>query len=115
MDVARLAEMTSDMLTVRRVFGEPYERDGVTVIPTATVRGGAGGGGGKRGRSGGEEQEGDGGGFSVVAKPAGVYVMSDGKVRWVPPVDINRIVVGGQLVGMAAILLIRLIIKRRAA
>jgi hypothetical protein len=28
MDVARLAEMTSDMLTVRRVFGEAYEREG---------------------------------------------------------------------------------------
>lgn len=115
MDVARLAEMTSDMLTVRRVFGEAYERDGVTIIPCATVRGGAGGGGGKEERSGGKEQEGEGGGFGVLAKPAGVYVISGGKVRWVPPVDVNRIVAGGQLVGLAAILLVRLIIKKRAA
>ncbi len=51
----------------------------------------------------------------MLAKPAGVYVVSGGKVRWVPPVDVNRIVAGGQLVGLAAILLVRLIIKRRVA
>lgn len=115
MDVVRLAEVTNDVLIVRRVFGEAYECDGVTVIPCATVRGGAGGGGGKQGRADGkEEDEGEGGGFVVLAKPAGVYVVSGGKVRWVPPVDVNRIVAGGQLVGLAAILLVRLIIRRRA-
>jgi uncharacterized spore protein YtfJ len=83
------------------------------VIPCATVRGRAGGGGGKRERAAGKEQEGEGGGFSVQAKPAGVYVIADGKVRWVPPVDVGRIVAGGQMVGLAAILLFRLIIRRR--
>jgi uncharacterized spore protein YtfJ len=29
------------------VFGEPYEKDGVTIIPAARIRGGAGGGGGE--------------------------------------------------------------------
>ena len=87
----------------------------MTVIPCATVRGGAGGGGGKQERAAGKEQEGEGGGFSVRATPAGVYVIADGKVRWVPPVDVNRIVAGGQLVGLAAILLVRLIVRRRTA
>jgi len=32
---------------VKRVFGEPYEKNGVTVIPAARVQGGAGGGGGE--------------------------------------------------------------------
>lgn len=48
MDIARLAETTQDTLTVRKVFGEAYERDGTTVIPAATIRGGAGGGGSRR-------------------------------------------------------------------
>jgi len=33
--------------TVKRVYGEPYEKDGLTVIPAAAVRGGAGGGTGQ--------------------------------------------------------------------
>ena len=36
-----------DVLTVRRVFGEPYEKDGVTVIPAARVAGGGGAGNGQ--------------------------------------------------------------------
>ena len=38
-----------DALSVRRVVGDPIERDGVTVIPVAAVRGGWGGGGGTSG------------------------------------------------------------------
>ena len=33
-----------DSFTVKRVYGEPYEKGGLTVIPAAAVRGGAGGG-----------------------------------------------------------------------
>jgi uncharacterized spore protein YtfJ len=77
-----------DALTVRRVYGEPYERDGVTVIPVAAVGGGGGGGGGHDATG----QEGEGGGFALGAKPAGVYVVTDGQVRWRPAVDVNRLV-----------------------
>ncbi len=31
-------------MNVRRVYGEPYEADGITIIPAAAVRGGGGGG-----------------------------------------------------------------------
>ena len=113
MDVARLAEVTGDLLTVKRVFGEAYERDEVTVIPVATVRGAVGGGGGESEQPDGSEQEGEGGGLGVMAKPAGVYVISDGKVRWMPAVDVNRIVVGGQLLGLAFVLA-RTVLKRKA-
>lgn len=89
MDIARLAETTQDTLTVRKVFGEAYERDGTTVIPAATIRGGAGGGGSRRTGSGAKDQEGEGGGFGINATPAGVYVLTDGKVRWVPAVDVK--------------------------
>ena len=36
-----------DSMTVGRVFGDPYEKDGLTVIPAVRVMGGAGGGAGQ--------------------------------------------------------------------
>jgi len=46
MEVQEVITQTRDALTVRKVFGEPYEKNGVTMIPVARVQGGAGGGGG---------------------------------------------------------------------
>ena len=46
MEARELIEGVREALSVRQVFGEPVERDGVTVIPAATVIGGGGGGGG---------------------------------------------------------------------
>jgi uncharacterized spore protein YtfJ len=87
MKVAELATTVRDAITVSRVFTEPYEQDGVTVIAAATVAGGAGGGGGRDERG----QEGEGGGFGVRARPAGAYVIKDGRVWWRPAVDVNRL------------------------
>jgi uncharacterized spore protein YtfJ len=36
-NVQEILTNARDAMTVRRVFGEPYERDGVTVIPVAAV------------------------------------------------------------------------------
>ncbi|WP_424531007.1 sporulation protein [Sphaerisporangium viridialbum] len=85
----------------RRVYGEPYERDGATVIPAVSVR--AAGGFGT-----GHVQErisgGTGGGGATTAGPVGAYVIRDGKVSWEPAIDVNRIVLGGQiLLGLALI------------
>jgi len=88
MKVAELVTTVRDAITVSRVFAEPYEKDGVTVIAAATVAGGGGGGGGHDERG----QEGEGGGFGVVARPAGAYVIKDGGVRWRPAVDVNRLI-----------------------
>lgn len=49
MDVKDVITQARDVMTVKRVFGDPYELDGVTVIPAARVRGGAGGGESNRG------------------------------------------------------------------
>ena len=86
--VSELIAATRDALTVRRVFGEPYERDGVTVVPAAVIRGGVGGGGGGDERG----QHGEGGGFGIVARPAGAYVIKNGDVRWQPAVDLDRMI-----------------------
>ena len=86
MDVHELVATTRDALTARRVFGEPFERDGVTVIPAAVLRGGLGGGGGQDEHG----QHGGGGGFGLIARPAGAYVVSNGTVQWRPALDVNR-------------------------
>jgi uncharacterized spore protein YtfJ len=87
MKVAELATTVRDAITVSRVFAEPYETDGVTVIAAAIVAGGGGGGSGHDDRG----QEGERGGFGVAARPAGAYVIKDGTVRWRPAVDVNRL------------------------
>jgi len=75
---------------------KPIEKDGVTVIPTVAVRGWAGGGTGHDEKG----QEGEGAGFGMTGRPAGAYVVKDGKVKWLPAVDPNRIFL---MVGMAVI------------
>src|SRR3954471_22646797 len=91
-----MLEGAREAMSVRRVFGEAYEENGVTVIPAATVRGGGGGGG--------DNEDNGGGGFGLMAKPAGAYVIKDGDVRWKPAVDPNRIVLGWQLVSALGLL-----------
>ena len=109
--VEAILAQTRDAMTVKRVFGDPIERDGVTVIPVARVCGGGGGGGSTHGaaeeQGGSHETMGGGGvGFGLSATPAGVYVIKNGEVSWEPAVDVNRIVMGGQIVGAIALLLI---------
>jgi uncharacterized spore protein YtfJ len=94
-----LATTVRDAITVSRVFAEPYQQDGVTLITAATVAGGGGGGGhDERG------QEGEGGGFGISARPAGAYVIKDGRVRWRPAVDVNRLVATVGAVAIAYLL-----------
>jgi uncharacterized spore protein YtfJ len=109
MNMEEILSGARDAMTVRRVFGEPYERDGVTVIPVASVVGGGGGGGGKDA----EGAEGTGGGYGIRARPVGAYVIRDGAVRFEPSLDMTRIILGGQIIGLVALLVIRGIVKRR--
>jgi uncharacterized spore protein YtfJ len=110
MDVQEMMAQTGEALTVRRVFGEPYERDGVTVIPAASVRGGGGGGSGQEG----ERSSGSGGGFGVSARPAGAYVIRGGQVTWTPALDLSQVILGAEFVGLVAILALRSVLKARS-
>jgi uncharacterized spore protein YtfJ len=111
MDVHEVIAQARDTLTVKRVFGEPYEKDGVTIIPAARVQGGAGAGGGEDPQG---QGKGSGSGFGVTARPVGAYVLREGELSWRPAVDVNRIILGGQAVVIVALLTIRAIIKARA-
>lgn len=110
MDMQSILSQARDTMTVKRVFGEPYEKDGVTVIPVAAVAGGGGGGGGEQG----EESKGSGGGFGMAARPAGMYVIKGDTVEWVPALDLNRVIMGGQIVAVLALLVLRPVFKAKA-
>jgi uncharacterized spore protein YtfJ len=111
MDVQDVIAQARDTLTVKRVFGEPYEKDGVTVIPAARVQGGAGGGSGEDPQG---QGRGSGSGYGVTARPVGAFIVRDGELTWRPAVDVNRIVLGGQVVLIVALLTVRAIIRTRA-
>jgi uncharacterized spore protein YtfJ len=110
-DVDKTIEHAKDAITVRRVFGEPYERNGITLIPAARVQGGAGGGAGT-----GPEGTGSGGGtgFGVNAKPLGAFVINGEDVSWRPAIDVNRAILGGQVVAIVALLAARSIVRANA-
>ena len=114
MDAQDIVAQARDAVSVKRVFGDPYERNGVTVIPAARVGGGAGGGVGE-GPEGEGSGKGSGSGFGLSARPAGAYVIRGEEVRWQPAVDVNRIVLGAQLVAIAALLVVRAVIVSRSA
>ncbi len=113
MDPNELMQQARDALTVKRVFGEPYEHGDVTVIPVAAIRGGAGGGHGEGGPDAGGGGSGSGGGFGLTAKPAGVYVIRGEAVRWQPAVDVNRIILGGQIVAIVFLLVRGAVLRSR--
>jgi uncharacterized spore protein YtfJ len=112
MDVDTLLTQARDTITVRRVYGEPIERDGVLVIPAARIGGGAGGGSGE-GTKEGQEGTGTGAGFGVGARPVGAFVVRDGDVTWQPAIDVTRIVLGGQIVAIACLFVVRSILRAR--
>ena len=104
----RVMDVVSDAKSAMRaseVFGTPYEKNGVTIIPAARIAGGAGGGGNE-----GERQAG-GGGFGVSARPVGAFVIKGGDVSWQPALDLNRVILMGQVVAVAALLTLRTIVK----
>jgi uncharacterized spore protein YtfJ len=84
MNVEELLSGARDAISVRRVYGDPIERDGVVVIPAAVVGGGGGGGG--------DNEDNGGGGFGLRARPVGAYVINNGEVTWKPAIDPSRLI-----------------------
>ncbi len=111
MEARELIKGVRDALSVRQVFGEPVERDGVTVIPAATVMGGGGGGAAEQiGNPSTESSEaqpppgsGGGAGFGGVMWPAGAFEIRDGRVTWRPAIDVTRVLVMALLLALALV------------
>jgi hypothetical protein len=95
-----------EALSARQVFGEPVERDGVTVIPAATVIGGGGGGAGEDSKGddapAGGPRGGGGMGFGLIAWASGAFEIREGRVTWRPAVDVTRVLLAA--VGVALVL-----------
>jgi uncharacterized spore protein YtfJ len=111
--VTEILQRAVDSVHVRRVFGEPIERDGALVVPVAVVRGGGGGGEGGSEYDEGRAGNGSGGGFGISARPAGMYVVKGGDAHWRPALDVNRAILGGQVVAVVVLLVLRSLLRRR--
>ena len=91
-NVDEMMEGVRDAISVKRVFGDPIEAEGVTIVPAARVGGGGGGGG--------DSEHNGGGGFGLGGRPVGAYVIRDGQVTWRPAVDVNRMIGLAFLLGL---------------
>jgi len=110
MNVQELVSEARDIFNARRFIGEPYEKNGVTLIPVVAMGGGGGGGGGE---SPDNKGSGGGGGFGVGARPVGAWVIRGDTVRWLPAIDVNRVVAGGEIVAVVALLTLRSLARAR--
>lgn len=101
--IERIAEKLGATIKASTVFGEPVERDGVTIIPVAKARWGFGGGGGtgqdERGPGGGG---GGGGGMSI--SPVGYIEVGHGESRFRPIRDARSYL--PYVIGAATLLLL---------
>jgi uncharacterized spore protein YtfJ len=117
-----IIEEASQSIGAKRIFGEPYEKNGVTVIPAARVMGGAGGGEGNQPSATGLDGEGKvaagplgfGAGYGMSGRPVGAFVIKGEAVTWLPAIDVNRLMFGFQVVMIVFFLVIRSVSKTRA-
>jgi uncharacterized spore protein YtfJ len=102
--VGSVLDRLKNLVATTTVYGEPVERDGVTVIPASMVFAGGGGGGGNDAKSGGS---GEGGGVGLMARPVGAYVIGPDGVRWKPAISPGVVV----LIVLLSARLIRRIVR----
>ena len=100
MDLDTLLQGHRDAITVRRIYGDPVERDGVTIVPAASVVGRDR----RRRRCGWRRRS----GLAWVCRPArGAWVIRDGEVTWKPAIDVTRLAAIAALAYVAGRLLTR--------
>jgi uncharacterized spore protein YtfJ len=89
-----MAEKLGAVARAATVFGEPVERDGITVVPVAKARWGFGGGEGHR-----KDEDGAGGGGGVQVTPVGFIEIKDDAATFRPirTVSLSWIITGGIL------------------
>ena len=82
--IGTMAEKLGAVARAATVFGEPVERDGITVIPVAKARWGFGGGAGQRKDEDGKQEDGAGGGGGVHVTPVGFIEMKNNEANFRP-------------------------------
>ncbi len=109
MQAQDILDRARDAMNVKRVFGEPIHEGDLTIVPVAKISGGAGAGSGTDDEGG----KGSGGGFGLHATGIGVYEIRNGAATYKPAIDINRVIMGGQMIAIVAIIVIGGIIRAR--
>jgi uncharacterized spore protein YtfJ len=115
MNLREILQDARDAVSAKRVFGDPVERNGVTVIPAASVIGGGGGGGGESttGPAGQAPQPGAGFGFGLWGRPVGAIEITERGVEWKrAPLDVTGVLMVG-LMFVAPAALAALVRRRR--
>ncbi len=99
----RIGQTVGQRAQVSTIFGEPVQREGLTVIPVAKSRFGFGGGGGSGPREG-DGGGGGGGGGGVSVTPVGYIEVRDGSAefkRISTPTDLLAFVAAASLAALA--------------
>lgn len=104
--IERLAEKLGLAAKSSLIYGEPVERDGVTVIPVSKAMYGFGGGAGTKA---GEEGSGGGGGLAIM--PVGYIEMKQGNSRFRVIRDPQTVVKIVAIAGIVTLLTVRSITK----
>ena len=103
----KLAERLGSSARAAAVFGDPVERDGVTVIPVARAKWGLGGGGGRHPD---RNAAGVGGGGGAMVTPVGYIELRDGSASFEPILDYKAL--AGIGLAAAALLTLGLLLRR---
>jgi uncharacterized spore protein YtfJ len=110
--IGTMAEKLGAVARAATVFGEPVDRDGITVIPVAKARWGFGGGAGQRKEEGarGKQADGAGGGGGVQVSPVGFIEIKNNEANFRPIRTVSPawIIMGSIL----SLLLLRATLKR---
>jgi uncharacterized spore protein YtfJ len=109
MNAQEILTQVRDSMNVKRVFGEPYEKNGLTVIPVASIA--IGGGAGEGADTAGHPNR--GGGYGLGGRAMGAFVIKGDNVRWLPAVDVNRLILGAQIVAIVALFTVRAVVRER--
>src|SRR2546430_13359591 len=80
------------------VFGTPYEKNGVTIIPAAKIAGGAGGGGDQA------QPQAGGVGFGASSRPVWAFAIERGWVTRLPAPALHPASLSRHLVAVLALL-----------
>jgi hypothetical protein len=93
-----------DQTCVRRTI----DKSGITIISVASVLGGFGGGG-----SASAANRPVGGGLGLGGTPAGMYATKGETLSWQPAMNLNRVILSGQIVAIVLLLTVRSIVRAR--
>ncbi len=103
MKLDEMLQGAQDVINVKRVYGEPIEKDGLTLIPAAEVMGGGGGGS--------DEANNGGGGFGVSARPVGMWIIRGDEVEFEPAMDQTKLALRGMVVAIVFLFVVRSVVK----